>query len=128
MQGVDLVGVGIIKNLLSWTGGPGGAQPPRALQDRRRWCGWTTLTKTCGEYNLLSMTSSLVTRDPPFLKKSEKTKKSPKSTKTQKNTKIVGITSYSQGRLYKNSAPQKYEFLIFRTNEGDFGGTPVKNQ
>ena len=30
--------------------------------------------------------------------------------------------------LSKKSAAQKYQVLIFRTNEGDFGGTPVKNQ
>ena len=38
------------------------------------------------------------------------------------------MTSYSQVKLAQNLAPQKYKFLIFRTNEGDFGGTPVKNQ
>ena len=37
------------------------------------------------------------------------------------------MMSYSQGRLSENSAFQKYQFLIFRTHEGDFGCTAVKN-
>ena len=36
MARVDLVGEGIIKNLPFSTGGRGGAQPPRALQDKPR--------------------------------------------------------------------------------------------
>ena len=39
MPGVDLVGVGIIKNFPSSTGGPGGRSAPRALQDKRRGVG-----------------------------------------------------------------------------------------
>ena len=36
---IDLVGVGIIKNLPSSTGGQGGRPAPRALQDKRRGVG-----------------------------------------------------------------------------------------
>ena len=57
-----------------------------------------------------------------------KNQNSPKSTKTEKNTKIVRMTSYLQVGLSKKSAAQKYRVSIFRTNEGDFSGTPVKNQ
>ena len=48
--------------------------------------------------------------------------------KTQKNTKIVRMTSYPQYELSKKSASKTYKVLIFETNEGDFSGTPVKNQ
>ena len=39
MYGVDLVGVEIVKNNPTSTGGPGGAQPPRAQQDKRKGVG-----------------------------------------------------------------------------------------
>ena len=39
MNGVDLEGVEIVKNNPTATGGPGGVQPPRALQDKRRGVG-----------------------------------------------------------------------------------------
>ena len=58
----------------------------------------------------------------------QKTEILPKMTKTQKNTKIVRMTSYSQYEVSKKSASRKYEVLIFGSNEGDFSGTPVKNQ
>ena len=65
---------------------------------------------------------------PPFFNFWQKTEILPKMTKTWKNTKIVRIKSYSQYEVSKKSASQKYEVLIFGTNEGDFSGTPVKNQ
>ena len=125
---VDIVGVGIIKNSLSLTGGPGGRpSPPRLWKTNPRVCP-TRIQKNCSFYNLLSTMKVLVGHPLPFLIFCEKTKFYPKMAKTWKNTKIVGMTSYSQGRLCQNSAPQKYWFLIFVTNEGDFGGTLVKNQ
>ena len=36
MAGVNIGGVGITKNVLSLTGGPGGTQAPPALADKRR--------------------------------------------------------------------------------------------
>ena len=55
-----------------------------------------------------------------------KTKILPKSTKTQKNTINVRMTSYSSHGMSKKLAPQKLRVSIFRTNEGDFSGTPQK--
>ena len=108
--------------------GAGGApKPPRLWKTNPRVCP-TRIQKNCSFYNLLSTMKALVGHPLQFLIFCEKTKFYPKMAKTWKNTKIVGMTSYSQGRLCQNSAPQKYQFLIFRTNEGDFGGTPVKNQ
>ena len=43
-----------------------------------------------------------------------------------KNTKNVRITSYSPHGMSKKLAAQKYRVSIFRTNEGDFSGTPQK--
>ena len=125
---VDIVGVGIIKNSLSLTGGPGGRPSPPGSGRRIPGCVRPGFWKNCSFYNLLSTMKVLVGHPLPFLIFCEKTKFYPKMAKTWKNTKIVGMTSYSQGRLCRNSAPQKYQFLIFVTNEGDFGGTPVKNQ
>ena len=36
MAGNDLVGVSIVKNYITTTGGPGGAQAPPAREDKRR--------------------------------------------------------------------------------------------
>ena len=38
------------------------------------------------------------------------------------------MTSYLRYIMSKKLAVQKYKFLIFGTDEGDFSGTPVKNQ
>ena len=65
---------------------------------------------------------------PPFLNFCQKTEILQKMTKTPKNTKIVRMTSYSQYEVSKKSASQKYKVLIFGSDEGDFSGTPVKNQ
>ena len=86
------------------------------------------MAKTCEEHNLLSNLKVLVGQLLPFSNFWQKTEISPKMTKTQKNTKIVRMTSSSQYELSKKSASRKYEVLIFGTNEGDFSGTPVKNQ
>ena len=45
-----------------------------------------------------------------------------------KNMKNVRMTSYSPYGMSKKLALQNYRVLIFRTNEGDFSGTPQKNQ
>ena len=58
----------------------------------------------------------------------KKPKYHPNRQKRKKTSKIVRMTSYSHCELSKKSAAQKYWVLIFRTNEGDFGGIPVKNQ
>ena len=114
---------------ISLTGGPGGApKPPRLWKTNPRVCA-TRIRRNCSFYNLLSTLKVLVGHPFAFLIFCEKTKFYPKMAKTWKNTKIVRITSYSQGRttariqLLKNI---NFWFLV--TNEGDFGGTPVKNQ
>ena len=73
------------------------------------------------------MTLKLAGHTPTFKNPSKNPKNTPKSAKTQKNTKIVRMTSYSRYGMSKKLAVQKYKFLIFGTNEGDFEGIPVKN-
>ena len=128
IRGVDLVGVGIIKNHPSPTGGPGGRlSPPGSGRQSLTGCVRPGFDRNCSFYNLLSTLKVLVGHPFAFLDFLRKNRNfTQKWPKTQKNTKIVRMTSYSQVKLAKNLAPQKYQFLIFRTNEGDFGGTPVK--
>ena len=127
MAKVDLVGVGIVKTHPTTTGGPGGTQAPPALADKPQGVAdqfqqkLSELRSTIDHERAVYLTRH--SWKPP-----QKNKISQKSTKTQKNTKIVRMTSYSQVSLSKKLAAQKYQVLIFRTNEGDFSGTPVKNQ
>ena len=127
MAGAKLVGVGIVKNYPTPTGGPGGTLPPGLWHPELASCA-TNMMKTCGEHNLLSSLKVLVSTLSPFLNFCKKNEILPKMTKTQKNTKIVRMRSYSQYEMSKKSASRKYKVLIFGTNEGDFSGTPVKNQ
>ena len=127
IRGVDLVGVGIIKNKPTLTGGRGGFKPPRPVTSR--------VDEVARHYQhemsrvQLSIDSGSSVQLPrQSWKDTKKTGIWPKVTKIRKNTKFVWMTSYSQGRLSKKSASQKYQFSIFRTNEGDFGGIPLKNQ
>ena len=108
--------------------GAGGApKPPQPWETNVGVCA-TNFNRNCPKYDLLSITLNLASYPPAFLNQCEKNNFPPKSTEKQKNTKIVRMTSYSHGVLSKKSAAQKYWVSIFRTNEGDFGGTPVKNQ
>jgi hypothetical protein len=128
IRGVDIVGVGIIKNYPSPTGGPGGRPSPPGSGRRIPGCvrpGFEETVPFTIYYRPWRSWSDTPLRFWFFAKKLNFTQKWPK---TQKNTKIVRMTSYSQVKLAQNLAPQKYKFLIFRTIEGDFGGTLVKNQ
>ena len=126
MTWVDLVRVGIIKNFPSSTwGAAGGAQPPAPCKTN---VGVLVVNFNENLWRIQSIILNLATYTPTFQYPSTITKISQKLTKTQKNTKIVRMTSYSQVSLPKELAAQKYRVSIFRTNEGDFSCTPVKNQ
>ena len=127
MYGVDLVGVEIVENDPTLTGGRGARRPP-AVGFQIWRVGWTNFMKFCEECNLLATLKELAGQLVNFRNPRKKTEISPKSTKTQKNTKIVRMTSYLQSELSKKLASQKYRVLIFKMNEGDFSGTPQKNQ
>ena len=131
--GVDLVGVEIIKNNPTATGGPGGGRPcpPRpAGQIVGVWV-QPILTKTVKNtiycqwpsnpgrthFSTVSMNNS---KKPKFTLEIGKNVKKHKKSSEWRHIHRIG--------LRQKSAAQKYQFLIFRTNEGDFGGTPVKNQ
>ena len=128
MYGVDLGWVGIVKNNPTATWGPGEAVSPPGPWHPSLASWVDSFEAKCLQYNPLSTVKELASYLVKHGSHIQKTKFSPKSTKMQKNTKIVRMTSYSQVWLSKKSAAQKYQVLIFRTNEGDFSGTPVKNQ
>ena len=114
IRGVDLVGVGIIKNYLSPTGGPGGRPSPPGSGRQIPGCvrpGFQQkLFRNTIYYRPWKFWSSYLVN---FEKKPQKTGILPKSTKTQKNTKIVGMTSYSQGRLSPKFSSSKISIFLF---------------
>ena len=108
--------------------GPGGRWAPPGLVAKGRGVGGQFQLKLSAAQSTIDCRKEKLAHPNVWKPTTKNQNFPPKSTKTQKNTKIVKMTSYSQCELSKKLASQKYKVLIFGTNEGDFSGTPVKNQ
>ena len=128
MPGVDLVGVGILKNHLATTGGPGGRQAPPAWGFQVWRCGWTRLiwvVPNTIHYRRWKYCPPAASNMDTILKKPKFDLIRPKRKKTWKSSEWRHIHRFG---CLKNPLLKNIIFLFLVTNEGDFGGTPVKNQ